>query len=174
MTHYGTEQPNIPHQQQQPWTDPNSNPLPPATPPARKTSRKPLIAGAATLAVALLLFGAYAVWDRFVREDPGVAACKAIRDNDNSITGKQEGDQAGDKPKMTEQEYRQARDLFADSRNPKIREHGTALMDLAWQIDQLPKEEEFGALAFLGPLTTHAAGLQTACADEGIFIKMTS
>lgn len=75
---------------------------------------------------------------------------------------------------MTEAEYREARELFEDSRHEKIREHGTALMDLAWQISQMPEDQEMGALAFIGPMGTHISGLQTACADQGIIVNLSS
>ncbi|WP_204036387.1 hypothetical protein [Micromonospora qiuiae] len=134
-----------------------------------KPSRKPIIV-AVLAAVAVLAVGAigYAVWDGFIREDPGVAACKAMAD------GKQADGSAktSDDDKLTEAEYREVRKVFEDSRHDKIREHGTALMDIVWQVDQLPEDQEFGALAFLAPMGTHISGLQTACADQGVIVNL--
>ncbi|AEB42647.1 hypothetical protein VAB18032_07635 [Micromonospora maris AB-18-032] len=118
----------------------------------------------------MLLIGVvgYAVWDRYVREDSGVAACKAMsegRQPDGS-------EDAGEDAKLTEAQYREARKVFEDSRHEKIREHGTALMDIVWQVDQMNDDEALGALAFMGPLGTHMTGLQTACADQGVILNL--
>ncbi|MGW0150825.1 hypothetical protein ACWDVU_35185, partial [Streptomyces sp. NPDC003333] len=59
-----------------------------------------------------------------------------------------------------------------DSRHEKLREHGTALVDIVWQVSNLPEGEEMGALAFIGPMGTHVAGLQTACADQGVIVNL--
>ncbi|WP_203935000.1 hypothetical protein [Virgisporangium ochraceum] len=104
---------------------------------------------------------------RFVREDPGVAACKAIRDGQ---VGPQDGTEGKE---ITETEYRAIRKQFADSRHDDIRDHGTKLVDVIWQIQQLPEGEEMGALAFLGPMATHVTGLQSACADQGVEFTLT-
>ncbi|WP_229403568.1 hypothetical protein [Micromonospora okii] len=45
-------------------------------------------------------------------------------------------------------------------------------MDVVWQVSQLPKGQEMGALAFMGPMGTHMAGLQTACADQGVIVNL--
>ncbi|RLP93195.1 hypothetical protein [Micromonospora sp. CV4] len=140
---------------------------PPAPPPA--ASSKPLLfAVGGFLAVLALLAGGYAVYDGFIKEDSGVAACKAMRDG-KEIDGTARGS-GDDKP--TEAEYRKVREQFEDSRHEKIREHGTALIDIAWQVSNLPEEQEMGALAFMGPLTTHMSGLQTACADQGVIVDL--
>ncbi|HEX5541645.1 MAG TPA: hypothetical protein VFX60_08775 [Micromonospora sp.] len=45
---------------------------------------------------------------------------------------------------------------------------GTAVdADLIWQMTQIPEGEEAGARVFIGQLTEHITGLQTACADPG-------
>jgi hypothetical protein len=137
-------------------------------PPPVAPKRRPLLVAAAAVVVTLMVLGVggYAVWANFVRKDSGVAACETMRDNgaakDDSAAGE----------KMTEAEYRAVRKQFEDSDNDKIREHGTALVDIAWQIDQMPEGEEMGALAFLAPMGTHISGLQTACADLGIMVNL--
>ncbi|MEO3925271.1 hypothetical protein ABGB07_15580 [Micromonosporaceae bacterium B7E4] len=134
--------------------------------------RSPILAaGIATLVALIVIFGVgYVVYTQFIREDTGIAACKAIRDG-GTITGEPKSENSD---KLTEDEYRELRSLFEDSDKEKIREHGTALVDLAWQISQMPDGQEMGALAFIGPMGTHVAGLQTACADEGIIISLTN
>ncbi|NJC10729.1 hypothetical protein F4558_000555 [Micromonospora profundi] len=122
-------------------------------------------------AVLVFAVGGYAVYDRFIKEDSGIAACKAMSE-DKQIDGSPKGSDAGDDD-LSEAEYREARKIFEDSRHDKIREHGTALMDLLWRVQQMP-EDDGGALAFIGPMGTHVSGLQTACADEGFIIKLDS
>ncbi|MCF0094389.1 hypothetical protein [Micromonospora sp. MH99] len=167
---YAQGGPVYPASQQWPG-QPYAGPGPDAPPPPPvKSSRTPLIVAAAAFLVVLVLsLGGYAVYDRFIREDPGIAACKAMAE-DKQIDGSPKDSDAGD-DKLTEAEYREARKIFEDSRYDKIREHGTALMDLLWQVQQLP-EDNGGALAFVGPMGTHVSGLQTACADEGYIVKM--
>jgi hypothetical protein len=159
-------QPPVQHQPAE-WP-PTAAGMTPSAPPAAP-SRKPLIvAAAAALAVLLLAVGGYGLYDRFIREDTGVAACKAMREG-KKADGSAKG--SGD-DKLTEAEYRQARRVFEDSRHDDIREHGTALMDLAWQMSQIPNGQEMGALAFMGPMTTHMSGLQTACANQGVIVTL--
>ncbi|MEV4847454.1 hypothetical protein AB0K20_30095 [Micromonospora matsumotoense] len=139
-----------------------------------KTRKPILIAGAAALAVFVVLgFGGYAVYDQFIREDSGVAACKAMAagkkmDGSPKTTG---GDSAVDK-KMTEAEYRKARAIFEESRYEKLREHGTAIVDVAWQMQGLGDDSGMAGLAFMGPLGTHLSGLQSACADQGVIVDL--
>ncbi|MEK8107642.1 hypothetical protein NKG94_25990 [Micromonospora sp. M12] len=95
------------------------------------SSRKPLlIAVAAFVGVLALAAGGLAVYDGFIKEDSGVAACRAMSEGrllDGSA--KDSGDD-----ELTEAEYREARKIFEDSRKPEIREHGTALVDILWQL----------------------------------------
>ncbi|MGK5520844.1 hypothetical protein ACSNN9_15995 [Micromonospora sp. URMC 107] len=159
------QQPDGLPQQYQPA--PEFGQQPPPAPPAK--SFKPLIVAVGGAVAALMLVtAAYAVYDGYIKEDSGVAACKALRDGKNADGS----EDAGEDAKMTEAQYREAREVFEDSRHEKIREHGTALMDLAWQINQLPKGEELGALAYIGPMGTHMSGLQTACADQGVIVNL--
>ncbi|PWR11310.1 hypothetical protein DKT68_06045 [Micromonospora acroterricola] len=174
QTPYQQGGPVYPPQQYQPAQQDPSRGYPgqqPPAPPPAGSSRKPLLfAVGAFVAVLALLAGGYAVYDGFIKEDSGVAACKAMRDGKEiDGTAKDSGDD-----KLTEAEYREAREQFEDSRHDKIREHGTALIDIAWQVSSLPEEQEMGALAFMGPLTTHMSGLQTACADQGVIVNLNS
>ncbi|MFF3869095.1 hypothetical protein [Micromonospora sp. NPDC001898] len=167
--------PAIPAPQPQPWVDPAGQPYPPAqqpaafpTPPVKPSYRPLIVVAAATVGVLAIGTIGYVVWDGYIKEDSGVAACKAMRDG-KSPDGSAD---VGDDEKLTEAQYREAREVFEDSRHEKIREHGTALMDVAWQVNQLPKGQEMGALAYMGPLTTHMSGLQTACADQGVIVDL--
>ncbi|MGW3895297.1 hypothetical protein ACWD6L_08855 [Micromonospora profundi] len=159
-----------PSQGQPPQHDPGQH-QPAQSLPPRKSGRKPLIAAAVLVAVLVFAVGGYAVYDRFIKEDSGIAACKAMSE-DKQIDGSPKDSDAGDDD-LSEAEYREARKIFEDSRHDKIREHGTALMDLLWRVQQMP-EDDGGALAFIGPMGTHVSGLQTACADEGFIIKLDS
>jgi hypothetical protein len=143
--------------------------LPP--PPAGTSGRKPLLFTAvAFVAVLMLLAAGFTVYDGYIKEDPGVAACKAMAEGkDPNGTTKGSGDIT-----FSEAEYRETRKLFEDSRYEDIRRHGTALVDIAWQISQLPKGQEMGAYAFLASAGAATAGLQTACADQGVIVKMNS
>ncbi|MEU9508545.1 hypothetical protein AB0D32_19985 [Micromonospora sp. NPDC048170] len=166
------QQPDGPPHQYQPGDgfgqQPPQQPVGFATAPAGKNRRTLIVAAAAAVGTLMMLTAAYAVYDGYIKEDSGVAACKAMRDGKTPSGGEDKGDDA----KITEAEYREAREVFEDSRHEKIREHGTALMDIAWQVNQLPKGEEIGALAFMGPLGTHMSGLQTACADQGVIVNL--
>lgn len=152
--------PNSPH-----WATPQSGPpARPETPLHRKAWPYAL------LAVMLLMIGGSAAfaYDRgLILKDSGVAACEAMRDG-NKVPG------AGEAKGFTEAEYREVRETFADSRYEDIREHGTKLMDVAWQVSQLGDGGEVGmeAWVYMQPLTTHMSGLQSACADQGIIIDL--
>lgn len=178
---YPSQQPQQPYQQGGPAYPPpqqwqpaepgqpaaHTPPAPPAPPAGR--SRKPIIvAVAAAVAVLLLTTGGLAVYEGFIKEDSGVAACKAMRDGKKMDgTAKTSGDD-----KLTEKEYRAARKVFEDSRYADIREHGVGLIDIAWQVQQLGDGQEMGALAFIGPMGTHVSGLQTACANQGVIVNL--
>lgn len=135
--------------------------------PKRRRRNPLLIAVVATVGTFAILGGGYTAYANFIREDSGVAACKAMRDG-GTVTG----EASASDEKLTEAEYREVRARFEDSDKEKIREHGTALIDLAWQIGNLPEDEAMGAFAFIGPMGTHMAGLQTGCADEGIIVDL--
>ncbi|MEU6202427.1 hypothetical protein ABZ814_02390 [Micromonospora musae] len=166
----GTAPVHPPQQYQPPaggYLPPPVDQPPPAAPAGR--SRKLLITGIVSLvAVLAVVTAGVAVYDTFIREDFGVAVCKAMRDGKDILGNEERG---GD-DEMTEAEYREARELFEDSRHEDIREHGTALMDIAWQVSNLPEDQGMGALAFLGAMGTHISGLQTACADQGVIVNL--
>lgn len=124
----------------------------------------------AVLAVALVAGGAtaYVAYDRgIIVKDSGIKACEALRD-DTAFTGS-----AQNKDPLTEAAYRELRGVFEASRYDDIKDHGTKLMDVLWQVSQFGEEPGVEALAYVGPLTTHLTGLQSACADQGIFVKLT-
>ncbi|MFG1838066.1 hypothetical protein [Micromonospora sp. NPDC049175] len=166
--------PAHPPQQYQPHPvgqqDPASGqPGHPSSPPAGTASRRPLlIAGLAFVALLMLTATGLTVYEGFIKEDSGVAACRAMaegKDPDGSAKG------SGGST-FTEAQYRKTRELFEDSRHEDIRRHGTALVDIAWQIEQLPKGQEMGAVAFLASVEAATTGLQTACADQGVTVKL--
>ncbi|MET8040377.1 hypothetical protein ABZU25_05860 [Micromonospora sp. NPDC005215] len=166
--------PVYPPQQYQPHVlgqqDPGSGQpghLPP--PPAGTSGRKPLLFAAVALVALLMLVAAgFTVYEGFIKEDSGVAACKALAEGKGPDgTAKGSGD-----IKLTEAEYRETREVFEDSRYEDIRKHGTALVDIAWQISQLPEGQEMAAIALLVPVETATTGLQTACADQGVIVEL--
>jgi hypothetical protein len=146
-------------------SQPELQPQPEAQPPS-PSLRGPVLAFVAVAAVVMLAGVAaigFAIYE-VVQPDSGIAACEAIRDS--------ESNQSDRDSKMTEEEYREVREQFADSAHADIREHGTKLMDVLWQVDQLPEGQEMAALALIGPLAEHATGLQSACADQGVHISV--
>ncbi|MEU8209619.1 hypothetical protein AB0B85_10515 [Micromonospora sp. NPDC049044] len=180
---YQPEQPQSPYQPGGPVSPPQQYQPHPAgpqdpgsaqpghlpAPPAGSSTRKPLLLAAVAF-VALLMFAAtgVTVYEAFIKEDSGLAACRALaggKDPDGTVN------RSGDM-KLTEAEYRQTRKLFEDSRYEDIRKHGTALMDIAWQISQLPKGQELGAFAFLASAETATTGLESACADQGVDVNL--
>ncbi|MEU7905382.1 hypothetical protein [Actinoplanes sp. NPDC049118] len=146
-----------------PETEPNPTLATEPTPPAPRRGRWIWIAGAAT--AVLVSAGGWLVYDRTIKEDPGVAACNAMRDHADAV-------KAGAAAPMNQAEYTQARAQFEESRHGDLREHGTALIDLVRQIQKLGKNPGAGAAAYVGPLTTHTAGLQTACAAQGVNLDL--
>jgi hypothetical protein len=136
--------------------------------PPHKASRKPLIVAVlATVGVFVVGGVGYGVWDGFIREDTGVAACKAIRDG-KQMDGSPKG---SSDDKMTEAEYREMREIFEDSRHDKLREHGTGLVDVVWQAQGLG---DGAGLALIGPMGAHMSGLQSACADQGVIVDLSA
>jgi hypothetical protein len=117
---------------------------------------------AGTLAVVVL--GALVIYGRFVKEDPGIVACKAMRDDRETWMD------ADGTNELTEEEYRAVREMLIDSRSADIREHGSSLVDLIWQMRKIPDDEAAGDL--VGRIADRAMGLQTACADHGIVVNL--
>ncbi|GAA4587841.1 hypothetical protein BJY16_008354 [Actinoplanes octamycinicus] len=118
----------------------------------------------AALSLLLLAGGGWLLYDRVLREDSGVAACRALAGQEKSSSGTADD-------KLTKEEYLSMRQVFADSRYADLREHGTKLMDVLWQVSQLGADNEM-ALTYLQPLTEHISGLQSACADHGVVIDL--
>ncbi|MFG1918668.1 hypothetical protein [Micromonospora sp. NPDC048898] len=180
---YQAQQPQPPYPQggpvyppQQPQPQPIGQPEPgagppdplPSPPPANSRAKPLLIAGLAFVAVLMVAASGYAVYDGFIKEDSGVAACKAMAAGKNPDgTTTNPGDD-----KLTEAEYRKTRELFEDSRHEDIRKHGTALIDIAWQMTQLPEGQKERALGFIAPLGAAVAGFQSACADQGVTVNL--
>ncbi|MEV4480686.1 hypothetical protein [Micromonospora coxensis] len=144
--------------------DTGAPPGPPATGARRSRRRLPVLAAATLGALVLLGVGGYVGYDRYVRSDPGVTACAAMRDG-RSPSGH---DRSADGDGLTEAEYRAERQPFADSRYADIREHGTAVIDIGWQLSQPPTGQRPTPLDLAEPLRTHIAGLRAACADRGV------
>ncbi|MGC4808484.1 hypothetical protein [Micromonospora sp. DT233] len=158
---------------QQPWAAPGGQPYPAqpggSTVPPQPNRKAIIISAAAIVGVLAVGTLGFVVWDGYLRKDSGVAACEAMRDG-KSPDGR---DKSPENKLVTEAQYRQLRKVFEDSRHDKIREHGTGLVDIGWQIEQLPEGQSSAALAFIGPMGTHLAGLQTACADQGVIVNIT-
>jgi len=96
-----------------------------------------------------------------IGKDSGVAACETIA-NGGGVAG------SGD-PTWSQADYRAARQVFADSRYPAIRDNGVQLMDLAWQMQGL-KADDMGLLLYVTPMTNAYAGLAGGCAEVGYII----
>ncbi|MFE0589149.1 hypothetical protein [Micromonospora echinospora] len=147
---------------------PTDGPFPPggSAPGPLAAYRVPLVAAGAV--VALLLAGVVgtAIYQA-VKEDSGITACKAMAAGSEGKETLGDGDD-----ELSEAEYRELREQFADSDHEKIREHGTALVDIVWEVSRMKGDEAAGALAYIGPMSTHMTGLKTACANEGIQIDL--
>lgn len=95
-----------------------------------------------------------------IGKDSGVAACEAISKGQAPVKAK---------GVMTLDQYRQAREVFADSRYPAIRDNGTKLMDLAWQAQGMGSNN-LGVLALVGPISDAYSGLAGGCDAVGYTI----
>jgi hypothetical protein len=120
------------------------------------------------LALVVVLFAGVGYWvfDTRIRTDSGVAACRALRD-EQKINGVAPGAKT-----FTEANYRAARKVFQDSRYEDIRAAGTKLMDVVWQVYQLGPDAGMGALAYLGQITSAITDIQGACANHGVILKL--
>ncbi|WP_436529295.1 hypothetical protein [Actinoplanes sp. HUAS TT8] len=126
----------------------------------------PWLAAVAALSLALVAGGGWILYDRVLREDSGVAACKSL------AAGEKTGPASSGDDTLTRDEYLRMRKIFADSHYADLREHGTKLMDILWQVSQIGTDNEAAAMAYLQPLTEHVSGLQSACADHGVIIDL--
>ncbi|XTZ18516.1 hypothetical protein ACQSSU_14665 [Micromonospora echinospora] len=147
---------------------PTDGPFPPGGPAPGPLApyRVPLVAAGAVLALLLAGVAGTAIYQA-VKEDSGITACKAMASGGEGNKAFDDGDD-----ELSEAEYRELREQFADSDHEKIREHGTALVDIVWEVSRMKGDEAAGALAYLGPMSTHMTGLKTACANEGIQIDL--
>ncbi|MET0416238.1 MAG: hypothetical protein ABW022_09480 [Actinoplanes sp.] len=118
--------------------------------------------------VAVFLLAAAGAWAAYegglVAEDSGIRACEELRDG----TGRLDVTVRDEVP-ITETQYRETRAVFAGSRHDDIRDHGTKLVDVVWRSSSTAGGTSLG---YLGPLTEHRAGLQSACAHHGIPVTL--
>jgi hypothetical protein len=135
----------------------------PAQPPdpARRRARWPYALVAAAAA------GAWVAYDRGAAEDSGIRACEELRDGRGEIDVT-----VRDEVPITASQYRELRAVFADSRHDDIRVHGTKLVDVVWQASHVPGNAGGTSLGYLGPLTEHRTGLQSACSHHGIRVTL--
>jgi hypothetical protein len=151
---------------------PNQQPYaaypPPPPPPRRQSLLWPILALVA--AVLFLAGGAATLYHKgIIFKDSGVEACEAMAAGDQTFTG----DQQSETP-MDDARYRELRAVFEESRHDDIKDHGTKLMDVVWQVSQLTRGGDAGmeVLTYMQPLTTHMTGLQSACADQGVIVTL--
>lgn len=127
-----------------------------ASPDPRKT-RAVLIGVLVVLALFVLGASAYLITTHLQR-DSGVAACKAMVSGAGPA-GKGDRD-------WTATEYLKARQTFADSNRPAIRDNGVRLVDVIWQMQGL-NPDDLGNLVFVNTLVSAYAGLAGGCAEAG-------
>lgn len=146
---------------------------PPVAPGRPPRSKAPMLIGIAA-AVLVLAIGAAIIVSAtgiapvgtpLVGKDSGIAACESIGQDD-----KLAGTNDNSDDKLTPEEYREVRALFSESKHEAIRTNGTKLVDIVWQIAQLPEDAGLAALPMLGTLTEAYAGLAGGCAEQGIII----
>lgn len=122
-----------------------------------------------TILVVLVLLGAGFLVQRMnwlpasvplIGKDTGVAACEAIAKGQPPVQAK---------GVMNQDQYKQAREVFADSRYEAIRTNGTKLMDLAWQAQGMG-DNNLGVLALMGGVADAYSGLAGGCASVGYTI----
>jgi hypothetical protein len=166
-THQHSAYPQVPQQYANPAGQQPLNPgdVSVSGPSAGPGSRRPVVTVIASfIALGVVVLGGFAAYDRFVKEDSGIAACKSMRDDrDTSMDSDGDGE-------LTEEEYQAVREMFDDSKHEDIREHGKALVDLVQQMSKMSDDQPAGAL--VGQIADHATGLQTACAEQGIPVNL--
>lgn len=117
--------------------------------------------------VALVAFAGvgWFVYDQFIRTDSGIAACEAMAADKKVGNGTADGT-------FTEQEYRDARAIFTESRHEDIEAAGVKMVDLLWQLEQVDTDNDLAAALLYGQRATDAMGeMTTACANHGIVVK---
>lgn len=124
----------------------------------------------ALLAVLMLTGGGYFAWQQF-GPDPGIQACEAMAEQRNPATG-EKGKVSN--TEWTEEQYLQMREVFTGSRHTDIREAGTKMVDLLWQIVQRVDEDDDAALGvalvYGGQVTSAMTDMAGACANHGIVV----
>jgi hypothetical protein len=128
----------------------------------RASRRGPLIVVAVVLALVTVGVASHTV-RVMMGQDSGVGACQAISEGRQAT-----GEPATSGAAMTQEEYRRTREVFADSRVPGIRDNGTMLMDLAWQVQSMG--DDGGALLLAGRMAQAYSELAGACAEQGYAI----
>lgn len=135
----------------------------------RKRPIWPYIAIGAGVLILLLVAGAVSliVWNKSpLTKDSGVVACE-------QMTQEKGGPLAANKTsdgKWTEQQYRDARKIFANSRYEDLSKAGTHLVDVIWQVNGL-KDDDPSILIMAGQITSAYTDLSGACAAHGVTIK---
>lgn len=101
-----------------------------------------------------------------IGKDTGVALCEAMATGSGPV-----GEKTGQPNAVSNEQIRQVRAAFADSRYSAIRLNGVRMMDQMAQIaafgNGTGEDPGFGALAFLGGFADAYAGLAGGCADVG-------
>lgn len=95
-----------------------------------------------------------------IGKDTGVAACEAISKGKAPVSSQ---------GVMNQDQYKRAREVFADSRYEAIRINGVQLMDLAWQAQGMG-DNNLGVLALMGGVADAYSGLAGGCASVGYTI----
>lgn len=152
-------------------------PAPPAPPKKRRTGLIVGAVGAAVLVVLLVLSAAAYGLNLGPLKDSGLSACEAIHNNvgNDGSTGdsSDDADAAADKS-FTVDEYHAVRKEFAHSRYADIRDSGTKLVDLLWQLEQSVDsgdDDALGAALMLASSIYSAySSLAGACGNHGIDI----
>lgn len=131
----------------------------------RRNRRAGLIIGLIVLAVAAVaIIWTVALPKATDRIDSGIQACKSISEGkDPHGKPTDSPDSTGASETFTPEQYKDLRDVFADSRHDDIKAAGTKFVDVAYQAEGAGD----GALAFLMPMMTSYTELSTACANHG-------
>jgi hypothetical protein len=139
------------------------------TPPQPRSRRRPPVAEillGATIGATIGAAGffAYRAWAPpgapGKAPDSGIQACEDLRDGKAATSGSKT---------FTEQQYQEIRGKFAGSRDANLREQGTKLMDLVWQVSRLD-DVQTQAWPYMPQLIERTAGLRSACADHGVIL----
>ena len=141
---------------------------PPPPLPAPRQAKWPYAVLAA--AVLFLAGGVWTAYDRgVIFKDSGIEACEGFRDG-KKTEGAPVDAKAGER--MTEAQYLELREFFQDSRHDDLRQAGTKLVDVMWQVMQLGTDPGIEALPLVGQMATAATNMQGACANHGIVINI--